>query len=38
MQGKTSTMRPEVARKTSTKRLNHVGSLFRKNLQIKGVC
>ena len=27
-----------VTKKSSTKRLNHTGNLFRKNLQLTGVC
>ena len=38
MQGRTATMRHEVTRKRSTKRLQHIGNLFRKNLQFKDVC
>ena len=33
----TVTTRHGVTRKKSTKRLNHTGNLFRKNLQLKGV-
>ena len=38
VQGLTVTMRHGVARKRSTKRLQHTGNLFRKNLQLKDVC
>ena len=38
MQGWTVTMRHGVVRKRSTKRLKHADNLFRKNLQLKGVC
>ena len=38
MQGWTATTRHGVTRKRSTKRLKHTGSLFRKNLQLIGVC
>ena len=33
-----STMRHGVTRTRSTKRLKHTGHLFRKNLQLKGIC
>ena len=33
----TVTTRHGVTRKKSTKRLNHTGNLFKKNLQLKGV-
>ena len=35
MQDQTATMRHEVARERSTKRLKHTENLFRKNLQLK---
>ena len=38
MQGSTATKRHGITRKRSTKRLQHTENLFRKNLQIKGVC
>ena len=38
MQGGTATMRHGVRRKGSTKRLKQAGNLFRKNLNLKGVC
>ena len=38
MQGWTATMIHGVTRKRSAKRLKHTGNLFRKNLQIRGVC
>ena len=38
MQGQTATTRHGVTRKRSTKRLKHTRNLFRKNLQIIGVC
>ena len=38
MQGRTATTRHRVTRKRSTKRLEHTGSLFRKNLQLEDVC
>ena len=38
MQGRTGTTRHAVARKKSTKSLKHTGNLFRKNLQLIGVC
>ena len=38
MQGQTATTRHGVTRKRITKRLKHTGNLFRKNLQLKGVC
>ena len=38
MQGLTATTRHGVTRKRSTKRLKHTGNLFRKNLQLIGVC
>ena len=38
MQGWTATKQHGVTRKRSTKRLKHTGNLFRKNLQLKGVC
>ena len=38
MQGWTATTRHGVTRKRSTKRLKHIKNLFRKNLQLKGVC
>ena len=38
MQGRTATTRHGVTRKKSTKRLKHTGNLFRKNLQLIGVC
>ena len=37
MQGWTATMRHGVTRKRSTKRLEHTGNLFRKNLQLKNM-
>ena len=37
MQGWTATTRHRVTRKTSTKRLEHIGNLFRRNLQLKDV-
>ena len=37
MQGWTATTRDRVTRKRSTKRLQHTGNLFRKNLQLKDV-
>ena len=37
-QGWTATTRHGLTRKTSTKRLEHAGNLFRKNLQLKDVC
>ena len=37
MQGGTATMRHEVTRKRCTKVLQHMGSQFRKNLQLKDV-
>ena len=38
MQGWTPTTRHRVTRKRSTKRLQHTGNLFRKNLQLKDIC
>ena len=38
MKGWTATARHGVTRKRSTKRLQHTGNLFRKNLQLKDVC
>ena len=38
MQGWTATTRHAVTRKTSTKRLTHTKSLYRKTLQLIGVC
>ena len=38
MQGSTTTLRHGVTRKRSAKRLKLTGNLFRKNLQLKGVC
>ena len=38
MQSWTTTTRHGVTRKRSTKRVKHTGNLFRKNLQLKGVC
>ena len=38
MQGQTATKMHGVTRKRSTKRLQHIGNLFRKNLQLKDVC
>ena len=38
MQGWTATTRHGVKRKRSTKRLKHTGNLFRRNLQLIGVC
>ena len=38
MQDYTATTRHGVTRKRSTKRLQHTGKLFRKNLQLKDVC
>ena len=38
IQGWTATTRHRVTRKRSTKRLKHPGDLFRKNLQLIGVC
>ena len=38
MQGLTATTRHGVTRKISTNRLKHKGNLFRKNLQLIGVC
>ena len=38
MQGWTATARHGVTRKRITKRLQHTGNLFRKNLQLKDVC
>ena len=38
MLGGTATTRDGVTRKRSTKRLKHVGNLFRKNLHLKDVC
>ena len=38
MQGWTASTRHGVTRKRSTKRLEHIGNQFRKNLQIKDVC
>ena len=38
MQGLTATTMHVVTRKRDTKRLNNTGNLFRKKLQIKGVC
>ena len=37
MQDWTATMRHEVTRKRSTKRLKHTRNLFRKNIQLKDV-
>ena len=37
MQGLAPTARHGVTRKRSTKKLNHIGNLFRKNPQSKGV-
>ena len=33
-----ATIRHEVTRERSAKRLQHIGNLFRKNLQLKDVC
>ena len=38
MQGWTVTTRHGVTRKRSTKRLEHTGNLFRRNLQLEDVC
>ena len=38
MQGWTATKRHGVTRKRSTKRLEHTGNMFRKDLQLKDVC
>ena len=38
MQGWTATTRHGVIRKRSTKRLEHIANLIRKNLQLKDVC
>ena len=38
MQGSTATRRYGVRRKRSTTRLQHIGNLFRKNLQLKDNC
>ena len=38
MQSLTATARHRVTRKRNTQRLKHIGNLFRKNLQLKGVC
>ena len=38
MQGWTASTRHWVTRKRSTKRLQHIGNLFRKNLQLKDIC
>ena len=38
MQGWTATMRHGITRKRITNRLKHTENLFRKNLQLKGVC
>ena len=38
MQDGAVTMRHGVIRKRNTKRLKHTGNLFRKNLQLKGIC
>ena len=38
MQDWTATTRHGITRKRSTKRLEHTGNLFRKNLQLKDVC
>ena len=38
MQGWIASMRQGVARKRSTKRFNHTGNLFWKNLELKFVC
>ena len=38
MQGWKATIRHGVIRKRNTKRLQHTGNLFRKNLQLKDVC
>ena len=38
MQGSAATGRHGVTRKKSTKRLKLTGNLFRKSLQLKGVC
>ena len=38
MQGWTATTRHVVTRKRNTKRLRHIGNLFRKNLHLKDVC
>ena len=38
MQGRTASTRHGVKRKRSTKRLEHTGYLFRKNLRLKDVC
>ena len=38
MHGWTVTTRHGVTRKRSTNRLKHPGNLFRKNLQLNGVC
>ena len=38
MQGRTDTTRHGITRKRNTKRLKHTGNLFRRNLQLIGVC
>ena len=38
MQGRRATTRYGATRKRSTKRLKHTGNLFKKDLQLKGVC
>ena len=38
MQGWTATTGHGITRKRNTKRLRHIGNLFRKNLQLKDVC
>ena len=38
MQGSTATARHGVTKKRSTKILQHTADLFRKNLQLLGVC
>ena len=37
MQGSTATARHEVTRKRCTKRLEHTGNQFRKNLQLQDI-
>ena len=38
MQGRTATRKHGVTRKKCTRRLKHTGNLFRKDLQLIGVC
>ena len=38
MQGRTATTTYRVTRKISTEKLQNTGNLFRKNLQLIGVC